>query len=495
MKKIINDVIIIISILLLLTYNWARITYDAFKIEQIIFNMKVQQMGLEVNIIKSYILYAIIPLLIFIIVYELLYYNKFNKFILEIKLFNKIFNINLFNISIIIENLILSALIIFACSSSFTLYKIGIIEYLKNTNVDSLFIEQNYVRPKDIKFNKKKNLIHIYVESFENTYLSKDLGGVEDVNLIPNMSNLLKEGISFSNNENHGGMLEIYGATWTVGALVAQTSGLPLNLPIDANSYSAENAKFLEGAVSLGEILETNGYSNNIIFGSDATYAGRKNYFKQHGNYHITDWISLKEEGKLDKDYKEWWGFEDSKLFNFAKEEILEISQNNKPFNYTILTANTHFSDGYTEKTCTLDNNRKYASSISCSDKMIYDFVNWIKKQNFYKDTVIVITGDHLSMDKKHFEKVDKNYTRTVFNTFLNTNIKNVNNKNRTVSSFDIFPTTLSLLGATWEGDRLGLGTNLFSGSKTIFEEYGYDYVNNELKKKSIFYNKEILGY
>ena len=68
MKKIINDVIIIISILLLLTYNWARITYDAFKIEQIIFNMKVQQMGLEVNIIKSYILYAIIPLLIFIIV-------------------------------------------------------------------------------------------------------------------------------------------------------------------------------------------------------------------------------------------------------------------------------------------------------------------------------------------------------------------------------------------------------------------------------------------
>lgn len=495
MKKIISDVVIIVSLLLLLSYNWARITYDAFKIEQIIFNMKVQQMGLEVNIIKSYILYAIIPLLIFIIVYELLYYNKFNKFKLEIKLFNKIFNINLFNISIIIENLILSALIIFACSSSFTLYKIGAIEYLRNSNINSLFIEENYVKPKDIKFNKKKNLIHIYVESFENTYLSKDLGGVEDVNLIPSMSNLLKEGISFSNNEKYGGMLETYGATWTVGALVAQTSGLPLNLPIDANSYSAENAKFLEGAVSLGEILETNGYSNNIIFGSDATYAGRKNYFEQHGNYHITDWISLKEEGKLDKDYKEWWGFEDSKLFNFAKEEILEISQNNKPFNYTILTANTHFSDGYTEKTCTLDNNRKYASSISCSDKMIYDFVNWIKKQKFYKDTVIVITGDHLSMDKKHFEKVDKNYTRTVFNTFLNTNIKNVNNKNRMVSSFDVFPTTLSLLGATWEGDRLGLGTNLFSDEKTIFEEYGYEYVNNELKKKSSFYNKKILGY
>ena len=98
-------------------------------------------------------------------------------------------------------------------------------------------------------------------------------------------------------------------------------------------------------------------------------------------------------------------------------------------------------------------------------------------------------------MDKTFFKNIDKNYTRTVFNMFLNTGIKETNNKNRLVSSFDVFPTTLSLLGATWEGDRLGLGTNLFSGSKTIFEEYGYDYVNNELKKKSIFYNKEILGY
>lgn len=495
MKKIINYLLVVLALFLILSLFWGRSTYDAFTIEQLIFQLKVNQKGLDASIIYSFIYKVIIPLIILTLLYTIVIEKKLEKIWFEVRIFNKIFEFNLFSFSLITNYMVISGIYILTLSLGFCCYNIGVPEYLKNNITQSKFFENVYFKPENITFNKKKNLIHIYVESFENTYLSKDLGGVEDVNLIPSMSNLLKEGISFSNNEKHGGMLETYGATWTVGALVAQTSGLPLNLQIDANSYSAENAKFLEGAVSLGEILETNGYSNNIIFGSDATYAGRKNYFEQHGNYHITDWISLKEEGKLDKDYKEWWGFEDSKLFNFAKEEILEISQNNKPFNYTILTANTHFSDGYTEKTCTLDNNRKYASSISCSDKMIYDFVNWIKKQNFYKDTVIVITGDHLSMDKKHFEKVDKNYTRTVFNNFLNTNIKNVNNKNRLVSSFDVFPTTLSLLGATWEGDRLGLGTNLFSDSKTIFEEYGYDYVNNELKKKSIFYNKEILGY
>ena len=32
--------------------------------------------------------------------------------------------------------------------------------------------------------------------------------------------------------------------------------------------------------------------------------------------------------------------------------------------------------------------------------------------------------------------------------------------------------------------DRLGLGTNLFSGTKTLLEEFGNSKVNAELKKK-----------
>ena len=34
----------------------------------------------------------------------------------------------------------------------------------------------------------------------------------------------------------------------------------------------------------------------------------------------------------------------------------------------------------------------------------------------------------------------------------------------------------------------------MFSNEKTLSEKYGFDYVNNELNKKSIFYNKVILG-
>ena len=58
-----------------------------------------------------------------------------------------------------------------------------------------------------------------------------------------------------------------------------------------------------------------------------------------------------------------------------------------------------------------------------------------------------------------------------------------------------MFPTTLASLGVEIEGNRLGLGTNLFSDRKTIIEEKGYSYVFNELNKRSTFYNNNVLSY
>ena len=52
-----------------------------------------------------------------------------------------------------------------------------------------------------------------------------------------------------------------------------------------------------------------------------------------------------------------------------------------------------------------------------------------------------------------------------------------------------MFPTTLAALGAQIEGDRLALGTNLFSSVETLEEKYGYDEVSDHLRQKSIFYD------
>ena len=125
---------------------------------------------------------------------------------------------------------------------------------------------------------------------------------------------------------------------------------------------------------------------------------------------------------------------------------------------------------------------------------MIYEFLEWIKKRDFYDNTTIVIVGDHLTMQDgfygtKGFED------RTIYNVFINAIASSeYNSKNRVFTVMDMFPTTISSLGATIEGDRLGLGTNLFSDSKTIPEEIGIDKFNVELEKYSSYYYKKLRG-
>ena len=133
-------------------------------------------------------------------------------------------------------------------------------------------------------------------------------------------------------------------------------------------------------------------------------------------------------------------------------------------------------------------------SVILCADKMIFEFLEWCKAQSWYEDTVIVIVGDHLTMQSDFYNISDKNYKRTVYNAIINSAVEPKHTKNRLFTTMDMYPTTLAAMGAKIDGDRLGLGTNLFSGKKTIIEKLGFDYVNEEISKKSTFYDNYILG-
>ena len=117
------------------------------------------------------------------------------------------------------------------------------------------------------------------------------------------------------------------------------------------------------------------------------------------------------------------------------------------------------------------------------------DFVNWLKEQPFWENTTVVITGDHLSMDNGYFQRnVDENYNRMVYNCILNAPISADNTKNREYCGVDLFPTTLAALGVQIEGDRLGLGVNLFSDTPTLAEQWGFQQFNTELSKASDYY-------
>ncbi len=366
--------------------------------------------------------------------------------------------------------------------------------YIKNmTNYSSIF-EDYYVDSREVKVNfpnKKKNLIFIVVESLESGNVSSNSGGIPVEAYTPNLEQLAIKNINFSTTEKIGGFNQVSNTSYTMAGLLSLTGGVPLKIPVDWNIYKS-NKESLPGLYTIGEILDDNGYKNYFMLGSDANYGGRKQYFEQHGNYEILDYYWAIDEGKIDENYHVWWGYEDLKLFDYAEEELLKISKKDEPFNFTLLTADTHFTDGYMDEECVTKFNNKYANSFYCADSKLGKFVNWIKKQDFYKDTTIVIVGDHLVCQEGLYANDETN--RYVYNVIINSSINTDNNKNRQVSHFDMMPTTLAAMGAEIEGEKLGLGVNLFSNEKTLIEKLGLDYVNEELWKKSFYYDDVILG-
>ena len=180
---------------------------------------------------------------------------------------------------------------------------------------------------------------------------------------------------------------------------------------------------------------------------------------------------------------------EDKKLFDIAKDTLKEKAASDEPFNLTMLTVDTHFEDGYVCDECddTFGENQ-YANVMACSSRRVAEFVKWVQSQDFYENTTIVISGDHLTMDSDFCEDVPDTYERKVFTTYINAPVQPTDTtKYREYSTFDQFPTTLAALGVSIEGNHLGLGTNLFSSEITLIEKYDKNVVDDELEKQSDF--------
>lgn len=273
--------------------------------DEIIFHLKVPMQGTNTDIIATFMKQCLWKVILpsAIIALALIY-----PMVKDIKIIHEIHTSE--RRKTILVSITISILILII-SIDKILKTTDIKEYIKNQTHDSNFIAKEYVRPEKTKIEfqeEKRNLIYIFLESMETTYYSVQDGGLSQYDLMPEISKLAKENINFSDTNKLG------------------------------------------GAYSIGQVLQKNGYHNFLLLGSDATFGGRRNLFEQHGNYEIWDFESAKSENKATEQI--WWGFTDDQLFEYAKEKILYLSEQEQPFNFTMLTADTHFPDGYKCKDC-----------------------------------------------------------------------------------------------------------------------------------------------
>ena len=485
LKKVLHGIGVFMSLLLItlgtllsFSISWMFKTWTNLSMDELVYHLTAPIEGTNEDIILNYLQSCLVPTILVLLTAIILFIS-----------FRKKKNCYLY----IVGGVGISIIVTIA-SLIYTWNKLDVGNYLKNQKAESYFIEQYYVNPEETEITfpeVKRNLIYIYLESMEITYSDEENGGAFEENVIPELTQIAQDNEDFSglDSELNGGYV-FPGATWTMGAMFAHTSGLPLNISIGANDMDTQDS-FLPGITTLGDVLEQNGYSRTLMIGSDATFGGRALYFTDHGNYDLEDYNYAIEQGWIPEDYNVWWGYEDEKLFENAKNKLMELSVQEEPFDLTLLTVDTHFEDGYVCDICpdTFGDNQ-YANVMACSSKQVADFIDWIQQQDFYENTTIILAGDHLTMDSDFCDSVSEDYQRKVYTAILNSAVEPQSSERREFSTFDMFPTTLAALGAQIDGERLGLGTNLFSKLPTLTEQVGYEKEREEIQKRSRFFDK-----
>ena len=371
-------------------------------------------------------------------------------------------------------------------------HEYDIIAYVNNGSQETSIYSQFYVEPKRTEIKEpeeKRNLLLIYLESMETTYADIDSGGRQTVNYMPYATKLAEENVSFSHSDKLGGLRSVVGSTWTMGALFTSSSALPFAFPVGASGMEDVDI-FASGVYALGDFLESEGYEQEFLCGSDIAFAGRDLFYEQHGDYEIFDLFTAREKGYIPEDYFVFWGYEDFLLYEIAKDELLRLEEQERPFNLTMLTVDAHHIGGYICEKCENKYEDKTANVISCADRQLQEFIEWCKEQDFYADTTIVIVGDHPRMDTHLVDGIEYN-ERTLYNCFMNSMVEPIKDtKYRECSQLDMYPTILAAMGYEIEGNKLGLGVNLFSEEATLLETNGLDAVNEEFNKRSSYYVK-----
>jgi phosphoglycerol transferase len=493
--KLILTALVTFFFLLFFSLRWLNTAWGDVSIATAVFQLSTPLAGTDPSTIQEYIVSCVVPTVI--IMFFTLILSLF--VIPAIMNCGYSFSVRLFRLRLHFDGHIYKKIVTLPTviiSVILMLSSPGLFDYLKSLTVSTKIYDEYYIEPSDDLMSfpeKKRNLLLVYLESMESTYASVEVGGGKPKNLIPGLYELSQENVSFSNTEKFGGAISAEGADWTMGAILASSSGIPYAIPVERNSMS-DYTEFLPGLTNMGDVLKEHGYANYFACGSNAAFGGRRLYFEKHGDYTIHDYYYAVITAKITPPHYDngFWGMEDSYLFKMAKEDLTKLGQSDQPFNYTMLTVDTHNPNGYVCPLCDKDgeSDPTLATPIRCSDRQTTEFLKWVQEQDWYKDTTVVVIGDHCSMNATFWKDLPEGYDRRVYNCFMNVPV-DVNRErtvNREFSSIDYFPTILAALNVDIKGNKLGLGTNLFSDEKTLTETIGIDKYNEEVIQRSDFY-------
>lgn len=319
-----------------------------------------------------------------------------------------------------------------------------------------------------------KNLIVLQVEALQDFVIDFSYNGQE---ITPNINSLIKDKGTIYYDRYY----QSVGKGNTSDAEFASLNSLYPSTSSATNLIYGDNTYY-----GLPWLLRDNGYTAWAFHGYEKNYWNRNNAYD---NFGFQRFLS-----KEDYIYDEIIGFgiRDEDFYGQTLEYIKELDKKDEsPFFAFIVSLSSHTPFEIQEEYRWLDLDKdldtsmtgNFLQSIHYTDNQIGKFIEGLKKEGIYEDSVIVLYGDHFALqvsDEKErkimTELLDKPYDYDeMMNVPLLIHIpgESINNKVSTISSqIDFYPTIANIMGYNIEkGLIFGKDINNFKGESYVFPQ------------------------
>ncbi|MGM7681558.1 LTA synthase family protein [Cytobacillus sp. Hm23] len=332
------------------------------------------------------------------------------------------------------------------------------------------YLNANYTEPDEDLFGiaKDRNVIMVSMESLQSFVINETINGEE---ITPFLNDLIEESYYFDNFYHQTGQ----GKT-SDGEFLVENSLYPLGrgavfFTNAENEFRATPEILKEEEDYYSAVFHAN---NKSFWNRDVIYPnlGYDRYFS------LVDY-DVNEENSIG------WGLKDIEFFDQSVEKLKTLPQ---PFYTKFITLTNHFPfeldeedkmvDEFTSNSRTLN---RYFPTVRYMDESLKSFVEQLKQEGLYENSILVFYGDHYGISENHNKAMGEFLEKDI--TPLDVvqlqkvpfiiHIPGVTDKNPEMISkvsgqLDVKPTLLHLLGVDTKDD-VHFGSDIFSEDKLDF--------------------------
>lgn len=353
------------------------------------------------------------------------------------------------------------------------------------------YVKANQSEPNPNMFGaaKGKNVIVVTLESLQTFLIGAKVNGEE---VTPFLNEFINESYYFDNFFHQTGQ----GKTSDSEFLI-DTSLYPLNR--GAVFFTHGNNDY----TATPEILRQQGYFTSVFHANNATFWNRNIMYSALGYDRYYNELDYKITPETNLN----WGLKDIEYFD---QSVDILKTGDQPFYARFLTLTNHYPFTYDEDTKFIepyDSGNgvfdRYIVTARYLDESIKKFIERLKAEGMYDDSIIVLYGDHYGISEKHNRAMAQFLVKDQITEFDTLNLQRTplyihmpgQTEGETISKptgqIDIKPTILNLLGIDTTND-IRFGHDMFSNEYTGFvvlrdgsfitDKYAY--------KNNIFYDR-----